>query len=119
MYLNDLSPISVHNTDSDHYLYLDEEKYEGYTELFSYGGSNVVVVKTPYLRRSYTTKRKVSETMIDYMLETAVLAFASILIAAFLGVLFGVISSLNKDTWLDRSLLFLSVLGKRLISNTK
>lgn len=111
MYLNDLSPISIHSTSSDDYLYLDDEKYSGYTKLFSYGESRVVVLKTPYLRRSYTTKRKVSETMADYMLETAVLAFASILIAAFIGILFGVISSLNKDTWLDRSLLFLSVLG--------
>ncbi len=110
MYLNDLSPISAHNTDADHYLYLDNEKYD-YSELFKYGSSGIVVVKYPYLRRSYTTKRKVSETLMDYMLETAVLALASIIIAAFMGVLFGVISALRKDTWMDRFLLFLSVLG--------
>ncbi|MCB0401784.1 MAG: ABC transporter permease [Flavobacteriales bacterium] len=111
MYLNDLSPVSFHNTDPDHYLYLDKEKYDDYSELFTYGETGVAVFKTPYLRRSYTTKRKVSETMADYMLETAVLALASIIIAAFIGVLFGVFSALNKDTWLDRALLFFSVLG--------
>ena len=110
MYLNDLSPISVHNKNPEDYLYLDDEKYD-YTELFNYGESGVVVVKTPYLRRSYNTKRKVSETMADYMLETAVLAIASIIIAAFLGILFGVISALKRDGWLDRTLLFISVLG--------
>lgn len=110
MYLNDLSPISVHDKDPEDYLYLDDEKYD-YTELFNYGESGVLVVKTPYLRRSYNTKRKVSETMADYMLETAVLAIASIIIAAFLGILFGVISALKRDSWLDRSLLFISVLG--------
>jgi peptide/nickel transport system permease protein len=110
MYLNDLSPISVHDKNPEDYLYLDDEKYD-YTELFNYGESGVVVVKTPYLRRSYNTKRKVSETMADYMLETAVLAIASIIIAAFLGILFGVISALKRDSWLDRTLLFISVLG--------
>jgi len=110
MYLNDLSPISVHDTDSEHYLYLDDEKYD-YSELFKYGASSVAIIKYPYLRRSYTTKRKVSETLMDYMLETAILALASIIIAAFVGVLFGVFSALRKDTWLDRALLFVSVLG--------
>lgn len=110
MYINDLSPISVHDTDSDHYLYLDEEKYD-YSELFSYGESNVVVWKSPYLRRSYQTKRKVTEVLSDYMLETAILAFASIIIASVLGILFGVVSALKKDTWIDNSLLFTSVLG--------
>jgi len=110
MYINDLSPISVHDTDPEHYLYLDTQKYD-YSELFSYGASSVVVTKFPYLRRSYGTKRKVTETLMDYMLETAVLAFAAILIAAFLGILFGVLSALKKDTLLDRSLLFTSVLG--------
>ncbi len=110
MYINDLSPISVHDSDPDHYLYLDEEKYD-YTELFSYGASNVAVIKYPYLRRSYGTKRKVTETLMDYMLETAVLAFAAIIIASLFGILFGVLSALNKDSFLDRSLLFTSVLG--------
>lgn len=110
MYLNDLSPISVHDKNPDDYLYLDDEKYD-YSELFSYGESSVLVFKTPYLRRSYNTKRKVSETMADYMLETAILAIASILIAGFLGILFGVISALKRDTLVDRVLLFISVLG--------
>ena len=110
MYINDLSPISFHDKDPEHYLYLDKQKYD-YSELLSYGASSVVVTKFPYLRRSYGTKRKVTETLMDYMLETAVLAFAAILIAAFLGILFGVLSALKKDTLLDRSLLFTSVLG--------
>jgi peptide/nickel transport system permease protein len=110
MYLNDLSPISVHDRDEDHYLYLDEKKYD-YSEIFSYGASSVMVFKTPYLRRSYQSKRKVSEILADYILETAVLAIAAILLAAFLGILFGIIAALKKDTWLDQTLLFTSVLG--------
>jgi len=60
-YLNDLSPISIHNnTDEDSYWYLSDEKYEPYGTLFSVGKTSVVV-KMPYLRRSYQTKRRVTE----------------------------------------------------------
>jgi len=110
MYLNDLSPLSVHSTDPEDNLYLDDQKYD-YTELLNYGVSSVLVLKIPYLRRSYQTKRKVTEILMDYLLETAVLALASILIAAFLGIGFGIFSALKKDTWMDQSLLFTSVLG--------
>jgi len=110
MYLNDLSPISFHDKNSEDNFYLDPQKYD-YTELFSYGKSSVVVFKTPYLRRSYQTKRKVSNILADYILETAVLAIAAILLATILGVIFGVIAALRKDTWLDQSLLFTSILG--------
>ena len=110
MFLNDLSPISFHDTDSEHYLYLDDEKYS-YSEMFKYGASSVAVVKYPYLRRSYITKRKVSETLMDFMLETLILALTSIVIAALLGVLFGIIGALRKDSWVDRLLLFISILG--------
>ena len=45
------------------------------------------------------------------MLETAILALASIIIAAIIGILFGIIAALKKDAWIDRMLLFVSVLG--------
>src|SRR6478672_2143250 len=78
MYVNDLSPISVHDpVHPDHYLYLNKQKYS-YKKLFS-AGAKVVVLKYPYLRRSYITKRKVSDIIIETLPETAILAFASIL----------------------------------------
>jgi len=110
MYIDDLSPISIHSRDKDNYLYLDKKKYD-YKELFNIGKSKVVVIKKPYLRRSYQSKRKVSEILGDYLLATAVLAIASIILASFIGILFGIISALNKDSWLDQILLFISVLG--------
>lgn len=110
MYLNDLSPVSVHSKDPTSYLYLDNDKYE-YSELFNYGESNVMVVKTPYLRRSYQTKRKVSEILSDYLLETAVLATAAMFLAALIGIIFGILAALKKNTWMDQTLLFSSILG--------
>ena len=110
MYLNDLSPISFHDRNVEHYLYLDKDKYD-YKELFSFGASSVVVAKMPYLRRSYQTKRKVSEILSDYILETAVLALAAMLLATIVGIAFGVIAALKQNTWMDQSLLFSSILG--------
>ena len=110
MYINDLSPISVHDRSVNHYLYLDPDKYD-YKELFSIGASDVVVLKSPYLRRSYQTKRKVSEILSDYLFETAVLALAAMVLATFFGIAFGIVAALKKNTWMDQSLLFSSILG--------
>ena len=77
MYLNDLSPLSVHDpVDKEHYLFLSPEKYSSYVKLFPLG-SKVMVLKYPYLRRSYITKRKVSDIVIETLPETAILAFSS------------------------------------------
>lgn len=109
MYVNDISPVSVHSLQEESHFYLDSSKYD-YTPLITMGEKKLVT-KVPYLRRSYQTKRKVSEILEDSMPETAVLALTSILVATFLGVLLGVISAIKKSTWMDRSILFTSILG--------
>ena len=110
MYLNDLMPVSTHSKNPDDLFYLDPEKYS-YTELFEYGDDKVLVLKVPYLRRSYQTKRKVSEIIIDTLPETAVLAVSAVLIATILGIIVGIISALNKGKFIDSFNLFMSILG--------
>jgi peptide/nickel transport system permease protein len=115
MYANDLSPISIHDpVHPDHYLYLNKKKYS-YKELFS-AGSKVVVLKYPYLRRSYITKRKVSDIIMETLPETAVLAFASILFGSFFGILLGIVSAIKKNSWLDKGLLVFAIFGTALPS---
>lgn len=115
MYINDLSPLSVHDpVQPDHYLYLSKQKYS-FTELFSIG-SKVVVIKYPYLRRSYITKRKVSDIIIETLPETAVLAFASILFGSFFGILLGILSAIRKNTWVDKCTLVFAIFGTALPS---
>jgi peptide/nickel transport system permease protein len=111
MYLNDLSPISIHNeVNENHHLYLDEEKYN-YIKLFAVGGDDVLVVKSPYLRRSYQTKRKVSELIGEALPETAVLALTAILVATLIGIILGVLAAVNKGSSFDNMVLVLSVFG--------
>jgi peptide/nickel transport system permease protein len=111
MYLNDLSPISFHNTENKKSaFYLDPEKYT-YTAKLNLGENTCVLLKSPYFRRSYITKRKVSEIILETLPETTVLAVSSIVIATILGVFLGIVAAIKKDTFFDRMALVLSALG--------
>ena len=115
-YLNDLLPVSIHcNNDVDNYFYLDDDKYAPYTTLLKAGGTSVVL-KAPYLRRSYQSKRKVSEIIAAAFPQTALLAVVALGIALVLGIILGILSALYKDTWVDRLTLVLSTLGMSLPS---
>lgn len=115
-YLNDLLPISAHNnSDSDSYFYLSDEKYAPYLTLFSIGPTSVVL-KSPYLRRSYQSKRKVSEIIATAFPQTALLAVVSLSFALLVGIILGILSALYKDSWVDRLTLVVSTLGMSLPS---
>lgn len=107
-YVNDLSPISLHVFNNpDHLWYLNPEKYN-WMPLFTFGDGKAVVLKTPYLRRSYITKRNVSDIIADTLPETAVLAFAAIILASLLGIFLGVVTATHKNSFLDRSIFVLA-----------
>jgi ABC-type dipeptide/oligopeptide/nickel transport system permease component len=111
MYLNDLSPISIHDaSDPDHYLYFNPKKYTG-AELFSVSETKTLVIKYPYLRKSYITKRKVSEIIADKLPTTALLAVSSIVLASILGIIIGIICAVKKNSLFDKSALVFAVLG--------
>lgn len=114
-YLNDLSPISLHNNqDSASFFYLSSDKYN-YATLLRFGSTSLVV-KTPYLRRSYQSQRKVSEIISTAFPQTAVLALTAMIFALLVGISLGVVSALHKDSWVDRLSLVLSTLGMSLPS---
>ena len=109
-YLNDLSPISFHSQSPEDYTSLDHQKYVG-TPLFTIG-STTTVIKLPYLRASFSKQgKKVSEVIGDTLPNTFVLAISAISIAMLLGLVFGVISALKKDTWIDKTIQIFSTFG--------
>lgn len=109
-YLNDLSPISVHNNNPENYTFLNSEKYV-FTELFSIG-DKTVVIKYPYLRKSFQKNDKnVSEVIAETLPNTALLAITAITIAIVIGIFFGILSALYKDTFFDRFVSVISTLG--------
>ena len=109
-YLNDLSPISFHNTNPDNYSYLDKEKYNA-VSLFTIG-NHTVALKTPYLRESFQKSgKKVTDIIGNTLPNTFLLAFFAILIAIGIGVFLGIVSALYHNTWVDRLIALISTLG--------
>ena len=110
LYLNDLSPISIHSTNESKLSYFTTNKYCAFPIIKN--KSYVLAIKWPYLRTSYHKRgKKVSTVIADTFFNTFILAVASISIAIILGVLLGVVASLLHNSWMDRWLQFLSTLG--------
>ena len=110
-YLNDLSPLSFFRHDAPkHYFYLDTNQYPPHTTLFK-GSKWMMVLKGPYMGRSFQQNRAVGAILKETFPNTLVLAFASIVFASVLGIAMGVIAALFHQTWVDRMLLTLSALG--------
>jgi len=116
-YLNDLSPVSIHNqVNADSYWYLDHRKYGAVLKLVPVSSENVIVLKAPYLRRSYQSKKPVSEILMDGFINTAILATVSMLFATVIGILVGILCAVYKNRFVDRISLIFSVLGMSLPS---
>jgi len=109
-YLNDLSPISLHSNAIESYTYLTKDKFS-YHELFT-NDEITLVLKFPYLRKSFQKNDKnVSEVITETLPNTAVLAVSAITIAIIIGIFFGILSALYKDTFFDRIISIISTLG--------
>ncbi|NJO00691.1 MAG: ABC transporter permease [Bacteroidia bacterium] len=104
-YLNDLSPLGIHGTAES-----IRKKYN-YTPLFSVGEDRVLVLKNPYMGRSYLSNRRVDEILLEDIEGTLILAIVSMFLATSIGIIFGIIAALRQNTWIDYSLVTLSVLG--------
>ena len=115
--INDLSPLSVHETaDAHSFFYLDSRIYSPYLTLLKFGGRKSLVLKFPYLRRSYQSNKNVAEIIRETLPNTIVLAITAIAFACFFGILLGILAALFKDTWYDRTLLVFSTFGMSLPS---
>ena len=102
LYLRDVSPVSVHDRQE-----IEDKKLRG----IFIGGDTKLGIKWPYLRRSYQTKKEVSELLAEALPGTVILALAAMLLATVLGVALGTLAAVKKGTWMDASSILASVLG--------
>lgn len=102
LYLNDVSPISIHTSQD-----IEDKKLQG---LFI-GKDTKVGFKVPYLRRSYQSKRDVLQVLLDALPGTMLLALSAMFIATVIGILLGVLAAVKQNTIWDTSAVFASVLG--------
>ncbi len=111
-YLNDLSPISIHNTeDNGSFFYFDKEVYTSSIIVFKVSKKSALVIKSPYLRRSFQSRERVGSILMASLPNTFILALCSIIFGSIVGILLGVISGIKPDSITDRILVFISTLG--------
>lgn len=102
LYLNDVSPLSIHNKED-----IAKKELKG----FFIGGETKAGLKIPYLRKSYQTKKSVGTVLMEALPGTLLLAFAAMIFATVIGILLGVLAAFKKGTWLDTSAVFASIAG--------
>ncbi len=102
-YLDDISPIGIHTR--------EEIRVKGLKGLFTGGQNYCIGIKWPWLRRSYQSKREVWDILMEALPGTILLASAAMLLATVAGIGLGVLAAVRKDTWMDTSAIFLSVIG--------
>lgn len=111
-YLNDLLPISFYDM-SEGEKKLD--RVAPYSRLATLG-TTAVVLKAPYLRMSYQSKRKVSTILGEAFPNTLLLAAVSISIAFILGLLIGILTAVLNTNFLNKLTLFITTIGMSLPS---
>jgi peptide/nickel transport system permease protein len=101
-YLNDVSPVSI---------YSETELSEKKIHYLGIGTKKKIVFKFPYLRRSYQTRREVWSMLMEALPGTIILAFLAMFIATVFGMALGILAAVKKDSWMDTTAIFGSVLG--------
>ena len=101
-YVNDISPISIDSK--------EEIKQKGLQGFFI-GGNEKVGLKIPYLRRSYQTKKQVTEVLLEALPGTIMLAVAAMFFAILVGIFLGILAAVKQNTWMDTGAVFSSVIG--------
>ena len=110
LYFNDISPISLNNqqdTDAPTNLNSDEVKF---VQLFTIGKLSLVL-KAPYLGKSFQTRRKVSEVLGEKIYPTFVLAISAMAFASFFGIILGVFAAIRQYSFWDNAILVMSTFG--------
>jgi peptide/nickel transport system permease protein len=104
-YLNDLSPISILTT-----AQIQSNNYTYYS-LTALSAKSILVLKYPYLRRSFQNNRPVAQQYFEKLHGTVILTVSALFIAGILGITMGVFGAVYRDSWADRFMEVFAVLG--------
>ena len=102
LYLNDVSPLSIHTKEE-----IQKKELKG----IFIGGDTKFAIKFPYLRKSYQTKKSVSEVLMEALPGTLLLATAAMFLAVLIGIPLGVVAAVKQNTWMDTTAVFSSIVG--------
>tara|TARA_Y100000589_G_scaffold213857_2_gene201743 strand:- start:398 stop:1366 length:969 start_codon:yes stop_codon:yes gene_type:complete len=108
-YINDLSPLSIHN-------FSDAVSYPNSFCLYS-DSKTSFLIKLPYLRTSFYQKNVLVTKLISTsFFNTIILSFLAISLALLFAIPLGVLCAKYKDTFLDKFISSVSILGMSLPS---
>lgn len=110
LYLNDISPVSLNkleDVNAPSYITHDEAKFVRVLK----AGELSLVLKVPYLGKSFQTRRLVSQVISEKVYPTFVLAISAMLLASIVGIVLGVFAALKQYTVWDNTILVLSTFG--------
>ena len=109
-YLNNLSPISVNRSDNfSEAFYADSSIYKGWS--FPVSNERSWWIKFPSLGKSFISEKSVSSIFAESFPGTFVLALGSILLSLIIGIPLGIWAFQKKDSWIDKTVLFVSAIG--------
>lgn len=100
-FLNDLSPVSLYRKD----------ELPQVPKIILPVGEKAILLKLPYLRRSFVNGQPTATLISEAFTGTLVLALAAIIIASILGIVLGVLSTIRPGAFWDRFILFVSTIG--------
>jgi peptide/nickel transport system permease protein len=108
LFLNDLSPISVHSNQAESRWQYRSDDFSG---IYFPMGQVGIAFKIPFLGRSYITGQSVNALLAATLPGTLLLAVVSIVLAMIIGIALGVYSALRPNTISDKFILTVSSLG--------
>ena len=109
-YLNDLVPLSFYENDAKVL-----EKRAPFLKVATIG-TTAVLLKKPYLRMSYQSRRNVTDVLGEAFPNTFLLALVSITFAMVVGLLIGILTAVYNTRFLNRLTLFITTIGMSLPS---
>ncbi len=105
LFLNDISPISFHSDTK-------EKLKEKYNYAVALGiGNYTILLKKPFLRRSFQSRERTEVLIANAFKGTFVLALVSIIVAGIFGIILGVFAGIKVNSFLDQAIVFVSTLG--------
>ena len=101
IYLKDLSPLIISNAFNPEYNGLKWQT----------AGGTGIMLKWPYLRKSYQSRKPVNAILSEAFIGSLVLSVFAMGLALLLGICSGILSALNPGGWADRLNLAIATLG--------
>ena len=105
LYVNDLSPLGV--LDKSYPLQLQRP----HLVLWRFSEDRSLVLKAPYLRRSYQSKKEVWDILMEALPNTIILALVAMVFATIVGLALGMLAAVKQNSWMDTGAVFASVTG--------